>query len=389
MGKVPGLASDRIRWPWSNSRVSILERIRFPTVLLLTLVVGLMGARNSRAESVVPPWPGLPERDGAVMIPAQEWPRRPGTRQIRVLVHYPGGTRAGIGPKTGIFLTLHNWGGTDCVGTADPRSLAQEFDAIAVCVNYLQSGREEGIDGPEAYDFGWFQALDALRALAWVRLQLQSAGIPHARGRIFATGGSGGGNVALMANKLAPRTFACVIDLCGMKKLTDDVAFGLPGGSTLHARWSRDPASPDFLSMAAREIRFVGHPGHLAVMKRLGNSARIISVHGVEDTSCLFEDAVELEANMRGAGLDYRLEKITASRLDGRVFTGTGHALGDRTLIPGRVAGNGLRAGGPEAFERPGPTDFEIRDEIRYSVEGGEYVISYRSGFPIGTFHPR
>lgn len=368
---------------------SSLGIIRHCVVLLVTLLLALLGATEGRAEALHPLWPELPERDGEVMVSAQEWPRRPGPRQVRVLVHYPQATRASIGPKTGIFLTLHNWGGTDCVGTADPRSLAREFDTIAVCVNYLQSGREEGIEGPEAYDFGWFQALDALRALAWVRLQLEASEIPNARDRIFATGGSGGGNVALMANKLAPRTFACVIDLCGMKKLTDDVAFGLPGGSTLHARWSRDPASPDFLSMAAREIRFVGHPGHLAVMKRMGNSARIVSVHGVEDTSCLFEDAVELEANMRAAGLNYVLERITPSRLDGRVFTGAGHALGDRTLIPGRVAGNGLRPGGPEAFERQGPTDFEIRDEVRYSVEGGEYVVSYRSGFPIGTFHPR
>lgn len=30
-----------------------------------------------------------------------------------------------------------------------------------------------------------------------------------------------------MANKLVPRTFACVVDMCGMKKLSDDVAFDL------------------------------------------------------------------------------------------------------------------------------------------------------------------
>ena len=55
--------------------------------------------------AVEPVWPKLPERDGAVMIPAQEWPLRPGPRQVRVLVHYPEGTRASVGPRTGIFLT--------------------------------------------------------------------------------------------------------------------------------------------------------------------------------------------------------------------------------------------------------------------------------------------
>ena len=72
--------------------------------------------------------------------------------------------------------------------------------------------------------------------------------MPFASGRIYATGGSGGGNVSLMANKLAPRTFACTIDLCGMKKLSDDIAYNLPGGSGLDARWSRDPKSSNYLS---------------------------------------------------------------------------------------------------------------------------------------------
>lgn len=100
------------------------------------------------------PWPKLPERDGPVVIPAQEWPARPGPREVRVQVHYPGGTRASIGPRTGIFLTLHNWGGTDCAGTANPVALAREFNCVALCVNYLQSGPKDSIEGPEPYDFG-------------------------------------------------------------------------------------------------------------------------------------------------------------------------------------------------------------------------------------------
>ena len=88
---------------------------------------------------------------------------------------------------TGIMLTLHHWGGVDCAGTASPTILANELNVVAVCVNNLQSGPA---------DFG-------------------------------------GGNITLMANKLARRTFTCVIDMCGMKKLSDDIAFALPGGSDL------------------------------------------------------------------------------------------------------------------------------------------------------------
>lgn len=63
-------------------------------------------------------WPALPERNAAVNLPAQEWPLRPGPREVKVLVHYPQGELARVDASTGLMLTLHNWGGVDCVGTA-------------------------------------------------------------------------------------------------------------------------------------------------------------------------------------------------------------------------------------------------------------------------------
>src|SRR5204863_409622 len=133
----------------------------------------------------------------------------------------PGGELRQVKPTTGLMLSLHNWGGRGFAGTADAKSLAERFNVVAVGVDYLQSGDNASNDIPEPYDFGYLQALDALRALHFVFDGLQSRGIAFAKGRIFATGGSGGGNVTLMVNKLAPRTFACVIDLCGMARLTD------------------------------------------------------------------------------------------------------------------------------------------------------------------------
>ena len=152
---------------------------------------------------------------------------RPGPRSVRILMHFPGGDIQHVNADTGIMLTLHNWGGVDCVGTASPAILAKELNVVAVCVNYLQSGPPDSINGPEPYDFGYLQALDALRALWYVRDALHQKHIAFADDRLFCTGGSGGGNVTLMANKLVPRTFACVVDMCGMKKLSDDVAFDL------------------------------------------------------------------------------------------------------------------------------------------------------------------
>jgi hypothetical protein len=174
--------------------------------------------------------------------------------------------------------------------------------------------------------------------------------------------------------------------MCGMKKLSDEIAFGIPGRTSLNARWSRDPASPDFLSPGAQEIRFVGNPAHLAVMKRLGNAAKVVSVHGVDDASCPFSDAEELVQNFREAGLDFVSEWITRDRVDGGIFTSAGHALGDRNRIPGHVAGRWLRPDGPEALERKGPSDFERRDTVRYPTTDGVYVVDYSAGYPVGRF---
>ena len=333
-------------------------------------------------------WPDLPAANGAVMIPAQEWPRRGGPRLVKVLVHYPGGKLENVMGQTGIMLSLHNWGGEDCVGTADPQTLADRLNVVAVCVDYLQSGKQDGIQGPEPYDCGYLQALDALRAVWFVRNGLATKKVSFADGRIFATGGSGGGNVSLMANKLAPRTFACVVDLCGMKKLSADIAFHLPSGS-LDARWSRDPASQNYLSPDEQDIRFVGHLQHLATMKRLGASCRTLVVHGVDDVTCPFADAQEMVANMQTAGISVEPHFIAKKDLDGKVFTSSGHALGNRTEIVLRVAEKYLAPNGPDALTRSGKSDFECRDEqVNYRTPGGQFIISYAAGFPVARFEP-
>lgn len=332
-------------------------------------------------------WPALPERNATVAIPAQEWPQKPGPRTVDVSVYYPDGSLSSVRKTTGIMLTLHNWGGTGCAGTASPTALAQRLDVVAVCVNYLQSGRQASIEDPEPYDFGYLQALDALRALWFVADGLQQKGIPFASGRMFATGGSGGGNVTQMVNKLAPRTFACVIDMCGMAKLSDDIAFNLPGGSGLNARWSRDPESSNYLSPGAQEIRFIGNPVHLEVMKRLKGRCKVVVVHGVDDNTCPFEDKQELVANMQSAGIDVEPHFVSKDDLDGKVFTSSGHALGNRTEIVFRVAGKYLEVGHKSSLSRRGRSDFDLRDtRVGYPVIGGEYVISYAAGYPVGHF---
>ncbi len=333
--------------------------------------------------------PKLPETNGSVMLDAQEWPLKPGPRKVQVWLHYPERSRlSSVNAQTGIMLSLHNWGGSYNVGTADPNTLAQRYNVIAVCVDYLQSGAQASIRDPEPYDYGYLQALDVLRALHFVMSELKAKSIEFDSGRIFSTGGSGGGNVSLMANKLAPRTFAGIIDLCGMPKLTDIVAFNLPGSGGLDARYSRDPASPNTLNPDAQELRFVGHPEHCRLMKSWGTPSKVIIVHGVDDKLFLTE-VRELADNMKAAELDVEPHFVTKEQVDGKVFTTTGHALGDRTLIVQQVADKYLLPTSKDALRRKTPTDFERRDElVRYPTKNGVWVISYATGFPIGRFEP-
>ena len=323
---------------------------------------------------------------GSVSIPAQEWPIKPGPREITVYLRYPGaGAKIeGVRPGTGLMLSLHNWGGTASGGSADVGVLSNKYNVVAIGVDYLQSGAQASIRDPEPYDFGWLQALDALRALHFVADGLKQRGIQFDSTRIFTTGGSGGGNVSLMANKLAPRTFAAVIDMCGMKKLSDDIAFNLPGGTDLNARYVRDPKHPYYLSRDAQELRFAGHPAHLATMKRLGCTAKIFTVHGADDSTC--PDADEFAANMKASGLDFTYVRVTKEMLDGKIFSSSGHALGNRTLIVDHVAGKYLDPSSPDALHRAGPTDFERGEDVRYATTSGTWIISYAKGFPEGRF---
>ncbi len=74
-------------------------------------LVGLIGGAFvcillCAGELVAQDWPALPSVDGTVEIPAQEWPLRPGTRSVRILVHFPGGNISHVSADTGIMLSV-------------------------------------------------------------------------------------------------------------------------------------------------------------------------------------------------------------------------------------------------------------------------------------------
>lgn len=341
---------------------------------------------EAKAETeAVEEWAQLPEKNGRVTLPAQEWRHFPGPRSIEVTVHYPGGQLQNVTAETGLMLTLHNWGGTHCVGTASPTYLAQNFNVIALCVNYLQSGRE-GIDLKAPYDFGLLQATDALRGLSWAAHRLRAEEKPFHAGRVYVTGGSGGGNVTLMAVRLAPRTFTVAIDMCGMARLSDDIAFGLPGGSGLNAKWSQDPSSSHWLSPGHQQIRDLGDESILAATKKHGCTTKFFVVHGTTDSTCPFADARRMVEHMQAAELDVTPHFLTDDDLDGKIFTSTGHPLGNRTLIVQHVAGELMQPDSTKAVLRSTPADYDRRDSLDYPTSDGRFVIDWTAGYPMVQF---
>jgi hypothetical protein len=324
----------------------------------------------------------LPEQNNTVKNATQQRPWIEGPRTVKVYIHYPGGKLENVNKSTGLMLSLHNWGGTHAIGTANPDALADHYNVVAICVDYLQSGKNWDARGAP-YDCGYLQAIDALRALYFVFHGLQEANISFDSRRIFSAGGSGGGNVTLMVNKFAPRTFACAIDMCGRARLIDDIAYGLPGGSKLNAGYSQDPNQKTFLSPDAQIIRYVGYPAHVERMHELGNRCKLIVVHGTTDAYNPVENKREMVMEMKTAGLDVEPYFLTEEILDGVAFKTTGHALGDRTQIVFKVADRYLLQDSPDKLLRKGMTDFELRDElVRYETPGGQYVVSYKEGAP-------
>ena len=133
------------------------------TCLGLFLATVLIG--NTAAAKAVPPI--LPKKDATVTIETQSWPWRDGPRTIDVFLHYPGGMLSNVNAETGLMLSLHNWGGTHWIGTANPEALANRYNVVAICLDYLQSGQDWNAGGAP-YDCGYLQAIDALRALQFV-----------------------------------------------------------------------------------------------------------------------------------------------------------------------------------------------------------------------------
>ena len=319
----------------------------------------------------------MPESKKLIQIAGQEYRFRPGKREFTVYVRYPD---KGVNSNTGLMLLSHNWGGTWKYTAPWCDLLSNRFNLICLSVDYLQSGEAKHDKVP--YDHGLLQAMDCLRALYVVQQDLDSKKIKFNRRRIYASGASGGGNVSLMVNKLAPSTFACIIDLCGMPGLTDEIAYGL---GKLNAGYSKDPASPKYLSPAMQEIRDPGNPAHLTIQKKLNPGNKVVIVHGLDDKSCNPADKMLIASAMVRAKFRPDTHFLTGNDVDGVIVRNTGHAIGNRPEVISKFGFNYIAENGKFAMLIPGKSDFDAQHEIVYPVTGGKYIISFK-GLPAVRF---
>ena len=320
-------------------------------------------------------WHGLEQLQH---FPGQKYEFAPGPRQVTMYVKEPGN---GINSNTGFMLMLHNWGGTYTMTVPWCDALSDRYNVIAVSVDYLQSGQAKYDKIP--YDHGLLQAMDCLRALYQIQEQLKAKGVAFNPRRVYSAGGSGGGNVSLMVNKLAPSTFSCIVDMCGMPGLTDDIAFGR---GKLNAGYSKDADSPKYLTPARQEIRDPGYLPHLQQQQKLNPDNKVIIVHGQDDEYCSVIDKITIFQNMVKAKFRPTGNFITKADLDGVVLTSSGHPLGDRQAIIIKYADLYLKENGTLAASVKNPTDFETAGKVEFPVTGGSYIVDF-SGTPTLIWH--
>ena len=315
---------------------------------------------------------------------AQEWPLQPGERKVKMLVEEPP---HGVTRNTGLMLVLHNWGGV----YNSPEYLqwcqtfAARFNVVAVSVNYLQSGQNSWSTS-QPYDHGYLQAMDAIRALYTVWKQLKEKGIEFNEHRVYSMGGSGGGNVTQMAMKLAPHTFACGVDICGMPGLTDEIAFGT--GGVINAGYSTDPNSPSYLTEDMREIGDFGSFEHCQLLHAANSNLKIIIVHGVDDESCPVVPKIGQYQNMVRAGISVDAHFLTEFDVDGKAVRTTGHPIGDREQVVIKYADVYMREDGKLAKATSGPSDFTRGGQFEYPTSNGKYAMDF-SGPPTISFVAR
>lgn len=194
------------------------------------------------------------------------------------------------------------------------------------------------IPGGDAQNFGIVQAMDHLRVLG----DIVHRGLDFDRRRIVALGSSHGGYIAHTLAKLAPSTFAAVIDNSAYVQPPTNYGGGgtMPeylsavGGVILQCRTPRafsfnDRDAADFYGRDQDLIRDMAYPPHLEAQRAAApdGGTRFHMVNWAEDEISSASAKSRQAARLAAAGFDARLKLIAGADIDGQIYKQPVHGL--------------------------------------------------------------
>ncbi|HJN18078.1 MAG TPA: prolyl oligopeptidase family serine peptidase [Armatimonadota bacterium] len=264
---------------------------------------------------------------------------------------------------TGLMLLLHGWGGDYHQYDAYAEDWRNRYNCVMVQVQYRGSK-----DASTPYDFGKYQAIDVLRCMHRVRQQCKINDE-----RIFGWGGSGGGNVILQCGKMAPNTFALIVEHAGITHPTN--------AADMEAGWDRPNRAGGWQGTALGGTK--EYPEHEKLVRDPVHHADLFNTkvyvfHPDLDTTVGVQHGIQMAYALKAAGKDAVLELIE----------GGNHSSGG-ALDPNersRKTSTEFYAGEDILTRRKsGPTDFDRREPVRLPVNDGMYyqvVYDVEDGLP-------
>ena len=228
--------------------------------------------------------------------------------------------------------------------------------------------RIEDLDGPRIKPNADRQAIDVLRCMHRVRQQCKINDE-----RIFGWGGSGGGNVILQCGKMAPNTFALIVEHAGITHPTN--------AADMEAGWDRPNRAGGWQGTALGGTK--EYPEHEKLVRDPVHHADLFNTkvyvfHPDLDTTVGVQHGIQMAYALKAAGKDAVLELIE----------GGNHSSGG-ALDPNersRKTSTEFYAGEDILTRRKsGPTDFDRREPVRLPVNDGMYyqvVYDVEDGLP-------
>lgn len=240
-------------------------------------------------------------------------------------------------------------------------------------------------------DFGLIQAIDVLTVIADLKNNPEFANINWSK--LSIVGSSHGGYIASMCDKLAPNTFAKIINNAGwlypnndlrdniFNKKFADIEFSIK----IINNWSEDKNDINFFNHRHNEIRTLSNNLHIneqLIQTKDIKNKEYVFIHTLKDHLIPLEEKdYYIKQLMSNYNIQYdRLTDI--SNLDGKTYKTLEH--GSSASIKGLVIDHIINK---KINANINKSDFELKSVIKYSCTSGVYIINYTNKYPTINFN--